>query len=115
MGYIFPFERKNFTPDGLIDSMIDIEAHNQEVSKKEIEFILKEKPYKIFCYPDRKTNAVTTWIGEPLGLIVYQGSPYKSNFGDTREAVNVIIDGTRYHGTLYDGMYIRLTKNKNPK
>ena len=90
----------------------NLAVYNDEVSKDEIAFILKEKPLNIFCYPCNLVNAVTTWTGEPFGLITYKGHSYKSNFGDNRQSVQVNISGTCYHGIIYDGMYCRLKRSK---
>lgn len=87
---------------------------NRETSARETAAFLAEKPDRYFAYV--KDRIITTWTGQRLGKINWRGLPYKSNFGDKRESINVLADnGITYHGVYYVGAgnYCRLKKKKH--
>lgn len=93
----------------------DLDNANRMRSALECALFRTERPDRVFCYPDggsvqRGPARVTTWIGDPLGRVVWVGHEWTSNMGDKRQAIRVLsINGDVYHGTLY-GTYCRLRR-----
>jgi hypothetical protein len=90
---------------------------NEERSLEEVSQFLANPPSKYFLYV-KKTQIVAhsqeasaiTWMGDILGHGTV-GSPYRSNFGDTRRAVHIrAINGFCYEGIYFEssGDYARV-------
>lgn len=87
--------------------------NNTETSAIETANFLAEKPDRYFAYVNTAERIITTWTGQRLGKVQWRGLPYKSNFGDKREAINVLADnGVTYYGVFYVGAgdYCRLKR-----
>lgn len=99
---------------------------NEELGRLEQFEVWRDKPERLFAYvkfsahgeprtaSDVRTGdvaAVTTWPGTPLGYGTV-GHVWRSNFGDRRASLSVIIAGERYSGTAYIGAgeYCELTR-----
>lgn len=100
---------------------------NEQRGKLEQFEVWRDKPARLFAYvriddysgkrrtargvrPHDKAS-VTVWTGEPLGF-GHVGNVWRSNFGDRRASVCVVIAGVTYSGTAYidAGDYCRLRR-----
>jgi len=98
-----------------IKTKLGYSVTNEMRSKVEIYYFKKEKPKTYFIYINATTKKATTWTGDNLGNCRF-GTPYKSNFGDTRQNIDVYgINGIKYHGTYFksSGDYARIKAYKN--
>lgn len=113
----------------------DARITNEQRGKLEQFEIWRDKPERLFAYvsfhereiasrySEAKRQArdvraydqarVHVWTGEPLGFGMC-GKVWRSNMGDRRASVSVMIAGERYSGTAYidAGDYCRLRKVK---
>ena len=111
----------SFTPE-MIQRIIEVAGcgrspTNEERSKVEVYEWNKNKPNKYFLYINRTKNLATTWMGDPLGKVVF-GNEYRANFGGKRIPITVYgTNGCNYHGTYYSssGDYARVTMMKSSR
>lgn len=80
---------------------------------------MHDKPENYFLYITEGTpmTYATTWTGDKLGVVIL-GREWKSNFGDTRQAVTIkAVNGITYVGTYYKsrGNYARVKAKKGTK
>lgn len=101
------------------------EITNEERGQLEKFLIYRDKPLRLFAYckiddtdkiasyPGR--TVVTVWTGLVLGH-GRAGPVWRSNFGDHRRSLCVVIAGETYSGTAYidAGDYCRLRRCKRP-
>jgi len=89
---------------------------NEERGRLEQYEVWRDPPESLFCYVsplgDGRIKAAV-WTGDPLGFGNW-GDEYRSNFGDGRRSVRVIIAGYVYSGTAFvtAGDYARLRRGK---
>jgi len=86
---------------------------NHLTSLLEVAEIHDDPPAHLFCYPKAQgfDRFATTWMGAPIGRLTL-GKPWRSNLGDERRSVRIIVrPGVEYSGTLY-GTYIRARRVK---
>ena len=121
-------DRTSYHPDEVPEDVPTVS--NDERSALEVFNTLTDPPAQLFAYVQRINNAqspsagetergciLKTWTGDTLGRIIDAGRPWRSNFGDERQAITVRLAdeaGTLYHGTFYSsaGDYARLGKAK---
>ena len=121
MNYIVDFgEKGKFTPDKRVGDSIDVEAHNNQVEREELEG-WNTAPSRWGGYIKltndpmvRASITLTTWRGHVLGTGKITGE-YRNNFGARIRCV--VIRGTNgyeYSGRYgYDGGdFIRLKRGK---
>lgn len=100
-----------------------LNVENSERSRLEILDFIADPPSKLFAYVQEQGHArslafVTTWTGDTLATVTWQGDPYSCPaFGRSSERVNfraVGVNGVSYSGIYYksSGNYCRLTKTK---
>lgn len=88
---------------------------NELRSQIEVYEFMNDKPEKYFAYVNDVSGQLTTWTGEPLGVVSYWGTEWCSNMGDHRQSITVnAINGIKYFGTFYksSGTYARLKAAK---
>lgn len=94
------------------------DSNNENTSKIEVYEFVKNPPHKYFTYVNYNLFGkkwITTFMGDKLGRICYLGTPYKDNFGGTRQSIKVFgINGVKYYGTYYksSGDYCHLIAYK---
>lgn len=85
-------------------------VNNELKSRVESFEFIHDVPEKYFVYINEQDKIATTWTGDSLGAVFF-GREYTSNFGDTRQPIDVMaINGKRYHGIYYksSGDYARI-------
>ena len=93
------------------------EVNNEMRSKLEVWEFLNDIPKKYFLYIREEDKTAITFTGAKLGDVSF-GSTYRSNFGDTRQSIDVYgINGKKYHGIYFKeaGQYARIKLYKNQK
>lgn len=103
--------------DPALPDFVRDQPTNEERSALEVFEFLRDRPEKYFAYYTDDLTAVTTWMGDKLGDIVYRGPAYKVGFwpGATMRRVRVVaITGDRYAGVcnISGGTYCRLKRMK---
>lgn len=65
---------------------------------------VKGNSYDLTKINEWRLSEITTWTGETLGRVVWQGRPFSGAFGDTRINFRALgINGVTYSGTCYGG------------
>lgn len=85
-------------------------VNNELRSRVETYEFIHDIPESYFLYINEEKKIATTWTGDSLGAVFF-GREYTSNFGDTRQPIDVMaINGKRYHGIYYksSGDYARI-------
>ena len=117
--YAVSFGGEVYTPDGLSTlAPSDVEEHNKRLAEQELEY-WTTKPARYFAYvvpsEDSWLPNVTTWTGQQIGRITWQGREFTDNFGGTRRNFTMRgSNGVQYYGTEYTYYgYCRLTAYKH--
>ena len=97
MEYLIEFEGKQFSPNGMLDEPVNIEDHNKELERQELEY-WATKPDRWHCYVHPSKPEVTSFTGAILGRIVKR-TTYRSNIARHITAITVQGDnGATYYG-----------------
>lgn len=120
--YAFEFRGVGFKPDGSTIQPREIETHNKQLEKEELEW-LKTGPQRIFVYVkeiDHGRALITTWLGTVIGNAMLgpkREFPCFGPFPSIRRSVEVCIFGMWYHGWYFQssGNYCRLKRAKRQK
>jgi hypothetical protein len=134
VNYGIEHEGKVYGPDGLIETVANVDAHNHEQEQAEIAW-LKTGPEKVFLYVEMPTPSeyerankitplsgavITTWLGTVVSdkpSCVGSYSYFREFYGtrSKRRPVDCRIFGVRYVGWYFEssGNYCRLRKAKH--
>jgi len=88
---------------------------NEELSALEVYDFKRDKPERYFAYVDKEFRFLTTWTGERLARIYYQGCETRDNFGGKRRYFRAeAINGLVYWGYHFSssGDYARMYELK---
>jgi hypothetical protein len=100
----------SFTPEELAAIGLPKPTNEERSAVEEYEF-RTNKEERYFAYVNQETKTVTTWTGQPLGVILALTGAYRSNFGDARLVYRVIgSNGVVYSAVYYcsAGSYCRM-------
>jgi hypothetical protein len=123
-GYLITFQAQAYDPGGKADvAPEDVAERNATLSASEVlEFRRAPVGAKWFAYyqpkPEQSRGLLTTWPGDLLAEVTWQGRPYKcpALYGSTSTRVNLRardpVTGAEWAGTHYEssGDYVRLRR-----